>query len=113
MKQAHLESDTFLDSLFPWQGERDLLVLFWIYGVALSFVIAALLAGALWTGAEALLQASIPIAGIYTLWVVVAIWRCALHARQLWSTLTRWLTVAWAINAMMVLGFLQFDLFAS
>jgi hypothetical protein len=41
----------------------------------------------------------------------VAIWRCA--ANSPWGSLARGLTVAWAANTVLLLLFLQVDLFAA
>ena len=110
MREERLKDDRVLDRFFPWHGERDLKVVFWFYGVGVSFVLAGVMAGALQSGAYGLLQASMPIAALYTLWILTAIWRCTEGCQEFWSILARWLTVAWAINAAMVLAFLQVEL---
>jgi hypothetical protein len=44
----------------------------------------------------------------YTVWIVVSVWRCAFNVENpLYGHMARALTVAWAINALMVLGFLE------
>jgi hypothetical protein len=42
---------------------------------------------------------------------LVSVWRCASNTEEkLWSTLARFLTVAWAGNTILVLTFLQLNL---
>ena len=48
----------------------------------------------------------------YTAWILVAVWRCAANAPPFWGALARWLTVAWAANAALLIGFLEIDLLA-
>jgi hypothetical protein len=44
----------------------------------------------------------------YTVWIVVSVWRCTFNVEKpLYGHMARALTVAWAINASMVLGFLE------
>jgi hypothetical protein len=46
--------------------------------------------------------------GAYTVWIVVSVWRCAFNVEKpMYGQMARALTVAWAINALMVLGFLE------
>lgn len=47
---------------------------------------------------------------LYSMWVLVAIWRCADNAKPPWGVIVRLLTIAWAANTMLVAGFLQLDL---
>ncbi len=47
---------------------------------------------------------------LYSMWVLVAIWRCAACATPPWNTVARLVTIAWAVNTMLVAGFLQLDL---
>lgn len=93
-----------------WRGEVPLGRVFWVHGVAVSLVIAVLHATALDLGELAFQQALILFSAAYTVWIVVAIWRCAASADAFWSSLARWLTVAWALNSAFVLFFLQVDL---
>lgn len=96
-----------------WHGEGPLWRIYWLYGVLGSFVLAALLAAALLGEAIGAQQVMLPILLAYTAWIVVAVWRCAPNTRkELYTHLARGLTVAWAINALMVLGFLQLELLA-
>lgn len=85
---------------------------FWGYGVFASCVLAALHAAALDLGQLVFQQFLIAFSALYTVWIVVSIWRCAENGAPFWGVLARWLTVAWALNAAFVLLFLQFDLLA-
>jgi hypothetical protein len=96
--------------LRAWRGQMALPVVFWGYGVAASLVFAILHATALDAGQLALQQSLILISAAYTVWILVAIWRCAPNADPFWGTLAKWLTVAWGLNAALVLFFLQIEL---
>jgi hypothetical protein len=95
---------------YYWRGNGPLWKIFWIYGVVVSVGLATLIATAAfqkWVGLPGLIGV---LAGliVYTIWVVVSIWRCAdnIEGRPfgidpaLWSSLSRALTVAWVINAL-------------
>lgn len=95
-----------------WRGEADLATVFWGYGVLASAGLTLLHATALTLRQVALQQALILVTALYSLWILVAIWRCAAGASLFWGTLARWLTVAWALNSGLVLAFLQLGLLA-
>ena len=47
----------------------------------------------------------------YTVWIVVSVWRCAFNVEKpMYGHMARALTVAWAINALLVLGFLELQI---
>ncbi len=105
----------FLARLFAaerraWRGEMALWRVFWGYGVLASSALIALFASAISLGQRALQQGLILVFAGYTVWILVAIWRCAPNALPYWGNLARWLTMAWALNAAFVLAFLQLDL---
>ena len=102
----------FAPELRAWRGAMSLPVVFWGYGVATSLMIATLHASALDLGQLALQEILIVLSVGYTVWILVAIWRCAANADPLWANVARWLTVAWALNTAFVLFFLQIDLLA-
>ncbi len=94
-----------------WRGEGPLGRVFWLYGVVASSVLYGLLAVGLATANKALQQVMLPILAVYTLWIVVSVWRCAPNAeRELHQLLARYLTVAWAINSVLVLVALELGL---
>lgn len=100
----------FVPELQAWRGEGRLSLVFWVHGVYASTVLLLLFVRALCLGQWMLLQALVPVSAAYTLLILVAIWRCAGNADPFWGTLARWLTCAWALNAGMVLFFIQCDL---
>lgn len=94
-----------------WRGEARLSTVFWLYGVLVSSVLIAHYATCLYRGQVLMQQVLLIAFGLYTIWVLVSIWRCSLAADPFWGGLARWLTIAWAANAALVLFFLQLDLF--
>lgn len=100
----------FAPELRAWRGRMALPVVFWGYGVATSMALAILHATALDGGQLAFQQALILISAAYTVWILVAIWRCAPNSSPFWGMLARWLTVAWGLNTALVLFFLQIEL---
>lgn len=96
-----------------WQGRGPLWKVFWLWGVVGSWILAALfLAAVLGLGiswALYLITAVIMIA--YTVWILVSVWRCAENAQaEHWGAIARALTVAWALNVILVGAFLGLDL---
>lgn len=100
----------FAPELRAWQGRAALPVVFWGHGVATSIGLAVLHATALDLGQRGFQQVLILVSAAYTVWILVAIWRCAAHAGAFWGTMARWLTVAWGLNTAFVLLFLQIEL---
>ncbi len=97
---------TFVGSY--WSGNGPLWKIFWVYGVAASFAIAAAIAvlGLLnWISIPVLIVLLVFLA-LYTVWILVSVWRCAENISgrpfgvdpQVWSWFARWLTIGWAIN---------------
>lgn len=100
----------FAPELRAWRGDVPLAAVFWGYGVFLSSELAALYALAVYLNQLLIQQMLIIVFGIYTPWILVVIWRCADHAAAFWGTMARWLTMAWGLNTLFVLLFLQIDL---
>lgn len=89
------------------RGRTRLWVVFWIYGVVLSQVFF----GAIlyfYRRVDAMTVALMLAAFLlYTAWIMRTIWVDALNVRNdMWGYLARWLTVAWALNAVLVSVFL-------
>jgi len=92
-----------------WRGDGRLWRVYWIYGVAASVAITALIVvpAGLKLFTPAMLVGALMAAAVYIQWLVVSIWRCAHNVstdafgvrRQAWGRLARWLTVAWVIGA--------------
>jgi hypothetical protein len=95
---------------YYWRGHGPLWKVYWLYGVIGSNVLALILFllmqrsafGSIWFQLVLLLLAA------YTVWIVVSVWRCAFNVENaLYGHMAKALTVAWALNALLVLGFLQ------
>ena len=96
-----------------WSGRGSLAAVFWGYGLAgtalQGMLYWLLMAQGNLLGQQILLL----ILGIYTVWVLGSIWRCAkLCDVNYFHGSARALTVAWAINAVLLGGFLELDLLA-
>jgi hypothetical protein len=94
---------------YYWRGHGPLWKVYWLYGVIGSNLLALILLflinrgalGSVWFKLALLLLAA------YTVWIVVAVWRCAFNVENpLYGHMAKALTVAWALNAFLVLGFL-------
>ena len=100
----------FAPEIRAWRGEARLSTVFWVHGVLASFVFAVLLAASIYQG-EVLAEQGLLIGfGLYTAWLLVSIWRCALAADPFWGALARALTIFWAANSALVLLFMQLEL---
>ena len=96
-----------------WQGRAPLWQAFWLWGVVGSWLLAAVIGGLF-----AVLGISWPlyvlvgaVMAAYTIWILVSVWRCAANARdEQIAVIARVLTVAWALNVILVGGFLGLDL---
>jgi hypothetical protein len=100
----------FEPEIRAFQGRAPLGRVFWLYGVATSLGIAGFYRLAMEAGRLGVQQALLLLLALYTVWVLVAVWRCAEHAAPFWRMLARNLTVAWALNVALLAGFLQIDL---
>lgn len=109
---GHFLATFFAPELRAWRGDAPPGFVFWMYGVAVSSLLAALTARAFVHDRWELLQALIVGDLAYTVWVLVAIWRCSARARPFWGGLARVLTVAWGLNTMFVLLFVEIELAA-
>jgi hypothetical protein len=108
---AKFAAEFFIAEIRAWHGEEPLWKVFWVYGVATSVTIVALYVVAFYDGRMALRQVLLPCFAAYTAWILVSVWRCASNTNEeLWGTLARFLTVAWAGNTILVLTFLQINL---
>jgi hypothetical protein len=108
-----LAAALFEPEIRAWQGRVPLGRVFWVYGVLTSAGLAVVYLLALAAGRRDAQQALILIFLAYTFWILVAVWRCAEPAPPGLRLLTRSLTVAWAANTVLVVGFLQLDLIAT
>jgi ABC-type sugar transport system permease subunit len=95
---------------YYWRGNGPLWKVYWLYGVLGSNLLVLIMLLLMNQGAIGSLwfQLVLVLLAAYTVWIVVSVWRCAFNAENpLYSHMARALTVAWAINALMVLGFLE------
>lgn len=94
-----------------WHGEQSLGLVFWGYGAAMSFGFGLLYVRSLYGQHILLQQALLPCFAGYTFWVVVCLWRSGSRIQNtLWGALSRQLAVVWALNAILVVSFLQVEL---
>jgi hypothetical protein len=99
----------FETEIRAWYGLEPLGKVFWGYGVLASTIMAVLYALALVQQRVIVQQLLLIFFGAYTVWIITAVWRCAQSAPPIWQALARSLTVAWAANATLVVGFLELD----
>lgn len=97
---------TFVE--YYWRGEGPLWKIYWLYGVLLSLGLAVVIAAAglgHWVPLPGLIAMLVGLA-LYTVWILVSVWRCAENVArhpfgydpELWTALARTATIAWAIN---------------
>ena len=104
----------FAPEVRAWRGEQPLWIAFWGYGVLGSVALAMLWALSLYLGRTGLQEALLLCIAAYTFWALVALWRSSKPVLDtMWGALARQLTVAWAVNVILILGFLQLDLVSS
>lgn len=94
-------------------GRAALGRVFWVYGVLVSSGLALLFLLAREAQRADVQQFLLVLMLIYTGLIQVAVWRCAEHAAPPWAQVARALTVAWALNVLLLIGFLQIDLLAA
>ena len=94
-------------------GRAGLGRVFWVYGVLVSSGLALLYLLAREAQRVDVQQLLLLLMLVYTGLILVAVWRCAGPAAAPWGQVARALTVAWALNALLLIGFLQIDLFVA
>lgn len=95
---------------YYWRGHGPLWKAYWLYGVLGSNLLVLIMLLLMYQGALGSLwfQLVLLLLAAYTVWIVVSVWRCAFNVEKpMYGHMARALTVAWAINALMVLGFLE------
>ncbi|MFN3658053.1 MAG: hypothetical protein ACK4UO_12420 [Pseudolabrys sp.] len=108
---AGLLAKLFAPEIRSWRGREPLWKVFWGYGVLVSAVIAAFYAGAIYGDYVALQHLLFFCAGAYSVWILVSVWRCAGNTTEpFWGLMARLLIIAWAINVVLVLAFLEIGL---
>jgi len=98
---------------YYWRGEGPLWRVYWLWGVAGSWILAILFTLALVQfGVTAWLYSIAALVMlVYTVWILVSVWRCSWNVREEhWGLIARVLTVAWVLNVVLVGAFLTLDL---
>ncbi len=103
-------AEFFAPELRAWRGAMPLWKVYWVYGVLASAALFALFFEAMREDRLILQQMILLLLALYTAWILIAAWRCAAHAPQMWSFFARLSIVAWAGNATLLLSFLELDL---
>lgn len=94
-------------------GRAALGRVFWVYGVLVSAFLSLLYLLAREARRADLQQLLLVILLAYTAAILVAVWRCGPNAAPPWGLLARALTIVWAINTLLLIGFLEIDLIAT
>lgn len=102
----------FAEEISAWRGQASLARVFWLKGVLTTLVLSVLYATTVAQGQHLAEQLLLIFLAVYTVWILVAIWRCARGDDSFWALMARLLTVAWAGNAALVILFRQLDLLA-
>lgn len=93
-----------------WLGNAPLGRVFWGHGVVLSNLLLGLYGATIYFAQPLAEQFLLICIGLYTLWILVAIWRSAAKVDTVWSLLAQMLTVAWAVNVGLILLFREMEL---
>lgn len=105
---AHLGSRSLQRLRYYWDGQGPLWKAFWLYGVLGSGLAAALALAVINAGWPRL---GLLLAALYSLWVVVSIWRCAFNVEDPnWGYAARSVCIVWALNVLLGGLFLLLDL---
>lgn len=117
--QERSDKSTFINFLLvffepeakSWRGEQPLRKVFWSYGVLVSNSIGVIYILSMYGDHIVLQQILLPCIAVYTLWLLVSIWRSSGRTTNAnWGTLARYLAIVWAGNTILVLSFLQLEL---
>ncbi|MCP5327598.1 MAG: hypothetical protein H7A18_00680 [Sinobacteraceae bacterium] len=88
-------------------GSTPLWIVFWIYGVVASHLMFGAILLLFRSISTPLLAAVLLAFVLYTAWIMRTVWRNAFNVgNQVYGHMARALTVAWALNAVLVSGFL-------
>ncbi|MFX0541225.1 hypothetical protein ACEWPM_005770 [Roseovarius sp. S4756] len=93
-----------------WYGNARLSTLFWRDGVLTSFILILLYATTIYLHQLVAEQLLLVFVVVYTVWILVSIWRCSLATGTVWGVFARFLVIAWAANVALVLLFRQLEL---
>lgn len=106
----------FLSRLFEpevqaWHGLCPLWKVFWFRGVLASSAIIAVYLNALAYHEISIQHAVLMFFIAYTFLIIVSIWRCSEGSTSYWRGISRSVSIFWAINALLLVVFLEIDLF--
>jgi len=99
----------FAPELHLWRGGGQLRFVFWVYEVLVSAGLVFVYATAALQARNLLQQATLLCFGIFTTWLLVAIWRCARSQDSGLTVVAHWVVVFRAANAALVIAFLEAD----
>ncbi len=102
----------FENQIRAWRGDAPLFRVFWFDGVLNSSVLILLYATTVYLHQRVAEQALLIFFGFYTVWILVSIWRCSAASETFWAMMAKFLTIAWAANALFILFFRQLELLA-
>lgn len=100
----------FASELRAWRGQARLARVFWQHGVLASAVLILLYGTAIQQHQPVFEQVLLIASGLYTLYILVSIWRCSEGNTGSWAVLARILIIPWAANVALVLSFRQLEL---
>ncbi|MDM8348947.1 hypothetical protein P8H27_08530 [Pseudomonas sp. sp1636] len=89
------------------RGNKPLWIVFWIYGVLVSHLYFGAIIYSYRTLGTPVLGALLAGFVLYTAWIMRSVWVNAFNVgNETYGHIARYLTVAWALNAVLVSGFL-------
>ena len=103
----------FAPELHLWRGEGRLRFVFWVYGILVNAGLVFVYATAALQARILLQQATLLCFGIFTTWLLVAIWRCARNEDFRLTVVAHWVVIPWAVNAAFVIAFLEVDILSN
>ncbi len=109
-RSASFPARFFAEEIHAWRGTAPLARVFWGHGVLGGSVLATLLGTTLAAGQRMATEFLLLASAVYTAWLLISIWRCAGRSASAWGDMARFLAIAWGVNVLLVLGFLQLDI---
>ena len=80
-------AEFFAAEIRAWRGEQPLWKVFWRYGVVTSGALIAFYVIGFYVDRIALRQVLVFCFALYTVWILVSVWRCANNTRErLWGS---------------------------
>jgi hypothetical protein len=103
---------TMTTQVMTWAERAPLWRVFWLYGVIPSNLLWLAVLGMMSAGLHAnLVRSLLVFLLVFTAWIVRAVWLAAPNAAdRRYSAISRALTVAWGINTVLLVFFLELQL---